>query len=163
MLGDAIHGFDGATDGLKAAARAFAASDVDMLAGYLDSSVDAHRIAASWIARSVIESSRGDLLDLPSVFARLDGEAQWQVLLHYLQSVQFAPEAAVPMRAVIEGLLEHPKTLVGVWAMDGLVRIAVETGKGLPDARKRVEAALSHPKASVRARARHLTQLLGSH
>ena len=161
MLDDAILGFDGATDGLKAAARAFQASDVEGLEAYLDSSVAQHRIAASWIARAVIENGRGDLLDLPAFFARLEGEAEWQVLLHYVQSVQFAPAAAIPMRAVIVGLLEHPKTLVAVWAMDGLARVALEAGDGLDDARLQVEFALSDPRASIRARARHLAPLLG--
>lgn len=161
MLCDAIHAFDGRTDDLKAAARGFGAAEVGALSDYLDSSVVAHRVAASWIARAVIERGRGDLLDLPSFFGRLKGETDWQVLLHILQSVQFAPNAAVTHSGRIEELVNHPKTLVAVWALDAKVRIALVSGKGMVEARSLVETALSHPKASCRARARHLAPLPG--
>ena len=160
-LADAIHGFDGATDDLKAAAAVFAASDGETLGSYLGSPVAAHRVAASWIAKAVIESGRGGLLNLSAFFARLEGETAWEVQLHILQSVQHAPEAALSMRAVIGALRDHPRTLVAVWALDAWVRLVLATGDGLPEARRRVVTALSAPKASLRARARHLAPLLG--
>lgn len=155
-LAEAIHGFDGTTQELRAAAEAFQAPDAEILSSYLSSTVDRHRIAASWIAKSLIENGRGDFLELPEIFARLEQETAWEVQLHLLQSVQYAPDAALPQNDTLMGLLDHPKTLVAVWALDTWVRVALVRGDSLHMARSRVDAALSDPRASMRARARHL-------
>ena len=159
---EAVLSFDGKhVDDLRAAARSFTPSDGPVLIELCSSGESAHRVAATWIVKAVLEQGSDASLDLPDFFARLDVETDWEALLHTLQSVQHAPVAASANRAAVRTLLDHKKALVAVWAHDAFVRIALETGDGLAEARQRVEAALVHEKASMRARARHLAPLLG--
>ncbi len=148
-------------DELKSAAEHVSEADGGALVELCSSSDPLHRIAATWIVKAVLEDGRGQTLDLGRYFSCLEDETEWDALLHLLQSVQRAPKAASSHRDVIRGLLDHKRTLVAVWAMDALVRIAVETGEGLEEAHRCVEAALAHERASMRARARHLAPLLG--
>ncbi len=159
---EAVLSFDGKhVDDLNSAARNFAPSDGPVLIELCSSGESAHRVAATWIVKAVLETGGAAPLDLPAFFARLDVETDWEALLHLLQSVQHAPEAASARRAAVRNLLDHKKALVAVWALDAFVRIGLETGDGLEDARQRVETSLTYGKAAMRARARHLAPLLG--
>ncbi len=159
---EAVLGFDGThVEELKAAAEGFASEEAEPLMAFCESETPAIRVAATWIVKALCERGEAGLLDMGRVFDRLGTETEWEALLHLLQSVQYVPGPAIPQRETIEELLNHEKTLVSVWALDALVRIALETGEGLEGARDLVETALSGPKASLRARARQLASILG--
>ena len=159
---EAVLAFDGKhVDELNSAAQQFSEADGGALIELCSSSDPLHRVAATWIVKAVLEDGRPEGLDLGSFFVRLEDETEWGALLHLLQSVQLDSRAASKHRDAVRRLLDHRKTLVAVWALDAHVRIAMETGDGLEDAHRCVEAALAHDKASMRARARHLAPLLG--
>ncbi|MDJ0638334.1 MAG: hypothetical protein QNJ20_05835 [Paracoccaceae bacterium] len=159
---EAVLAFDGKhVDELRFAAERVLEADGGALVELCSSDDPLHRVAATWIVKAVLEDGRGQTLDLGKYFSCLKDETEWGALLHLLQSVQLAPKAASNHWDAVRRLLDHKKTLVAVWALDALVRIAVETGEGLEEAHRRVEAALAHEKASMRARARHLAPLLG--
>ncbi|MEM9426197.1 MAG: hypothetical protein AAGA06_05800 [Pseudomonadota bacterium] len=159
---EAIFAFDGrsAAD-LKLAAQKVSPADAEALLDLCSSEDSAHRVAATWIVKALLETSRGAMLDLSAVFARLGEETAPDAILHLLQSVQYAPTQTSTQLSAIEAHLDHKKTLVAVWALDAVVRIALYTGQRMVAARDLVDAALTHDKASMRARARHLAPLLG--
>ena len=162
QLVEAVLSFDGKhVSELRVAARGFDGDEAAELLEFCASGAPRHRVAATWIVKAVLEAGGGATLDLWRFFSNLAVETEWEALLHLLQSVQFAPEPASAERAAIEGLLGHEKALVAVWALDALVRVAIETGEGLDAVQGRVDAALSDKRASKRARARHLAPLLG--
>lgn len=159
---EAVLAFDGRhVDDLRTALGEYRARDGESLIELCSSGEPMNRVGASWMVKALLERGLEASLDLRAYFSRLDVEREPDVLLHILQSVRFAPDAAMDHRAAVGKLLDHEKVLVGVWAMDALVRIALKGGEGLEEARRHVEEGLVHRKASVRARARHLAPLLG--
>ncbi|MEM7753580.1 MAG: hypothetical protein AAF230_09215 [Pseudomonadota bacterium] len=159
---EAILSFDGThVAELKAAVSGYDASEAPALIDFCESDNLGHRVAATWIVKGLLEMGAVTGLDLARVFDRLNHENAWEPLLHLLQSVQHADDAALPYRDAIRRCLAHEKTLVRVWALDALVRIALAHDAERADAREAVDAALSDPKASMRARARKLAPLLG--
>jgi len=117
-------------------------------------------VAATWVVKALLEQGRGGELDLGYVFTALRGGMQWEALLHLLQIVQHAPDAAMSEVMVIRGFLDHPKTLIRVWALDAFVRLALVDHTFLPEAVVLVEDALNAKASSVRARGRALRALL---
>ena len=118
-------------------------------------------MAATWIVKALLEQERAATLDLGIVFTALRGEMRWEALLHLLQIVQHAPDAAMSEVFVIRGYLDHPKTLIMVWALDAFVRLALVDHTFLPEAHKLVEDAVVAKAASLRSRGRALQALLG--
>lgn len=159
---EAVLSFDGRHVGeLEASLTAYLETDGTLLIEFCSSGDPKQRIAATWLIRAVLAAGRDSALDLWTYFSCLSVETEPTALLHLLQSVQFAPEAASPHREAVARFLEHERTLLAVWSLDAFVRIALETGEGLDEAHRRVDLALSDQKPSVRARARHLALLLG--
>lgn len=159
---EAIFAFDGrSVADLKLAVEHVSPVEAEALLDLCSSGDPAHRVAATWIVKALLETSRGAMLDLSALFSRLGEETAPDAILHLLQSVQFAPAQASGQRTAIEAHLKHKRTLVAVWALDALVRIALHTGEQMVAARNLVDMALMHDKASMRARARHLAPLVG--
>ena len=158
----AILAFDG-TDiaELKSAFAGFSETDAFALAELCESPDANVSVAATWVVKALCEAGSGSQLDLPRIFAALPDAPDWQAALHLLQSVQFAPHAAASQESAILAHLEHDKTLVRVWALDAFCRLADSNLELASKARDKVNQALDDPKASVRARARHLAGALG--
>ena len=117
-------------------------------------------VAASWVVKALLE--RGEArLDMGRVFEVLEGAEDWEVQLHLLQSVRFAPAMAVAQVNRVRALTTAKRAMVRVWAVDAFVRIAVESGAGLEDARGMVARGLDDGPASMRARCRALEKLIG--
>lgn len=119
-----------------------------------------YSVAATWVVKVLLEAGRARAIDLEQVFGTLDVDALWEASLHVLQMVHLAPDAALAQVFTIRALLTHPKTLVRVWAMDAFVHVALAEPVYLPDARAIVARVGDQDPAFMRARARHLQDLL---
>jgi|GEM_PF-3384634 hypothetical protein len=158
---EAIFSFDGTHVGdLRDAVAGFDPSDGPVVIALCSSDEPSRRMAATWVVKSVLDRGLDPGLDVSVCFARLAVETEPGAVLHILQLAQHAPDAAGQYRTEVEALLNHDSLLVAVWALDASVRIALETQDGIDIARARVDAAFSHEKASMRARARHLARIL---
>lgn len=156
---EAFAAFDGKhVEPLKNAAGAVSNGDADAL---VDACVGVNAVAATWIVKSLLKNDKAAGLDMHRVFAALGQSDGWEPVLHLLQSVQFAPDAAVAEVFAIRKLLAHSKTLVRVWALDAFVRVAIVEPEFLSEARALVTDALNGKAASLRARARALVGVLG--
>ncbi|MEM9642757.1 MAG: hypothetical protein AAGA19_14785 [Pseudomonadota bacterium] len=146
----AVQAFDGVTtDGLGLAAQRYQSDDAEDLLRMCRSDVAREAVAGTWILKALLETGRADGIRLEQAFDVLRSPPDWTVALHLLQSVRFARDAVA--QALIDPYLDHERTLLRVWALDALVRVA-------PDAaRARVDAALHDTAASMRARARALS------
>lgn len=159
-LSAAVHNFDGKhVADLEAAARDFSSSDATRLAELCESDVANVRVAATWVFKRLCETDRFHGVDSNRCFATV-ANAPWEAALHLLQSVQYVPEAAAMQSEEILTHIESPKAMVRAWALDAVVRVALVSNAGLPDAKAHVCRALDDGKASVRARARKLASLL---
>jgi len=116
------------------------------------------QMAASWMLRQYLE--RGARLDphrtrvlgeaLPYVeagFARLH-------LCQLMAHLQIPAEGAEAFAAFFRKSASHTNTFLRAWAPHGLHLLAQQHGEFADEARKMIEAALSDPAPSVRARAR---------
>lgn len=110
-----------------------------------------HEVGASWVLKARAEA--GVLSDevQRDLFAALPGLTAPDAILHLLQMVQHAPFASAE---AIRPFLTNKRTLLRVWALDAMVRIAPEEAAHL------VDAALSDESAAMRARARALQDLI---
>ncbi len=159
---EAVFAFDGThVEELRGAVAGYDASEASDLLALCSSETPRYRVAATWIVKAVLQSGVPHGLDLEAYFACLARETEWGAILHLLQSVEYAAAPAIRQRAAIGAFLSHGKTLVKVGALDAHVRVALASDSGLGEARRAVEAALTHDKASVRARARHLAPHVG--
>ncbi|MCP5072990.1 MAG: hypothetical protein GY947_06810 [Rhodobacteraceae bacterium] len=116
-------------------------------------------VAATWVVKALVESGQGGHLDMPEMFTVLETADHWEVQLHLLQIVQYAPEAAVDQVAAVRRLLGAKKTLIRVWALDAFVRVAGVRGELRDEARAMIAAGLNDKAASMRARCRNLESL----
>ncbi|MBO6676139.1 MAG: hypothetical protein JJ908_13785 [Rhizobiales bacterium] len=139
----ALYAFDGKrVAGLKALVKADIA-DADLLALLPGS----HEIAATWVLKARLEAGLlGDAAQR-QVFEPLPQLTEPDAILHLLQMVQLAPFASADD---VRPFLTHKRTLVRVWALDALARLAPDEAAPL------IEAALDDPSAAMRARARAL-------
>jgi len=139
----ALYAFDGKrVGGLKALVETDVA-DADLLA-LLPSP---HEIAASWVLKARLEAGLLGQTAQNSIYECLPKLTQPDAILHVLQMVQHAPYAAVDD---VRPYLTHKRTLVRVWALDAVARVAPDEAVPL------IEAALDDPSAAMRARARSL-------
>lgn len=113
-----------------------------------------HEVGASWVLKARAEA--GVLSDeaKQSFSASLADLTEPDAILHVLQMVQYAPFASAD---VIRPFLAHKRTLLRVWALDAMVRVAPQEAAPL------VQAALNDESAAMRARARVLEGLLADH
>ena len=154
----ALAEFDGKhTDPLRVAAADYENADASTLEAEC---FGARAVAATWVVKALLEDGRALSLDMNSVFEALRTNNQWETTLHLLQSVQYAPEAALAQVFAIQELMANPKTLIRVWALDAFVRVAQVDRGFLPEARRLVDQALENEAASVRARARALVGIM---
>lgn len=148
MKSDALaarYAFDGKrVGGLKALVDADVA-DADLLALL----PGPHEIAASWVLKARLEAGLLGETVQNSVYACLPKLSEPDAVLHLLQMVRHAPHAEAD---AIRPHLTHKRTLVRVWALDALARIAPDEAAPL------IEAALDDPSAAMRARARALSK-----
>lgn len=157
-LAHALAEFDGKlTAPLRDVVAAFEDRDGAVLA---EQCHGAHAVAATWVVKALLEENRAGSVDLHRVFAGLGAAQHWEAHLHLLQSVQHAPEAAMAQVLAIRGLLDHPKTLVRVWALDAFVRLALVERGFLAEACELVSTAMAGKAASLRARGRALQVVL---
>ncbi|MEO0385231.1 MAG: hypothetical protein AAF234_16930 [Pseudomonadota bacterium] len=106
-----------------------------------------HEIAASWVLKARLEAGLLGETTQNSIYACLPKLSEPDVILHRLQMVQHAPYAPAD---TIRPYLTHKRTLVRVWALDALARVAPDEAAPL------IRAALDDPSAAMRARARAL-------
>ncbi|MFN3170161.1 MAG: hypothetical protein ACE37E_05665 [Hyphomicrobiales bacterium] len=139
----ALYAFDGKrVGGLKALIDADAA-DADLLALL----PGPHEIAASWVLKARLEAGLLGEAAQNSIYECLPNLSEPDAILHLLQMVQHAPHAEAD---VIRPFLTHKRTLVRVWALDALARVAPNEAAPL------IKVALDDPSAAMRARARAL-------
>lgn len=136
---------------LREAAATMSDAEITELAAFCGGE---HAVAATWLVKHLLETGRPT--DFAQAFAHLSGELPWEAQLHLLQCVQFAPDVALIRHKEIRSLLNHPKTLLRVWAMDAFVRVWQVDPLLAKKAPALVHAALQDKSASLRARARHL-------
>jgi len=142
---------------LREAVAGFNAAEADVLVTAC-SGKDA--VAATWMIKALLESGKVAPLDMAEVFAALQDDLPWESQLHLLQSVQHAPDAALPQVMFIRDRLNAKRTLLRVWALDAFVRLALVEPGFLPEAQRLVTEALVGKAASMQARARKLGALL---
>lgn len=106
-----------------------------------------HEVGASWVLKARAEAGALEEETGKALFDCLPKLTQPDAILHVLQMVQHAPAAAPD---VIKPYLMHKRTLLRVWALDALARVAPNEAVPL------VQAALDDPSAAMRARARAL-------
>lgn len=156
-LSETLARFDGKhVDELRAASEGLDASELAALPKFCRGE---HAVAATWMVKLLIEANRVNLL--AEAMECLHADMPWEAQLHLLQCVQHAPDVAITKVSVIRQLMDHPKTLLRVWALDALVRIWTVEPALAVEAPKLVENALNDKAASVRARARQLAKITG--
>ena len=157
-IAQALAEFDGLrTAPLKAAVEAFDAAAAGALT---KACFGEHSIGATWMVKALLEQDRAYTLDLSRFFQALNKDAPWETNLHLLQSVQYAPDAALAEALTIRTFLTHKRTLLRVWAMDAFTRVALVEQGFLPKAREIVMQALNAGPASMQARAKALKALI---
>ena len=142
----ALYDFDGKH---VADLRALARSDVPDQA-FLDEMPGPHEVAASWVLKARAEAGTLTGGVTHGLFASLLKLSEPDAALHVLQMVQHAPHAPADL---IRPFLQHRRTLLRVWALDALARVAPDEAAPL------VKAALDDTSAAMRARARALSAL----
>lgn len=139
----ALYAFDGKrVGGLKTLVNADV-PDADLLALL----PGPHEIAATWVLKARLDAGLLGEAAQKAIFAHLRHLTEPDAILHLLQMVQHAPFASVDD---VRPFLTHKRTLVRVWALDALARLAPDEAAPL------IEAALDDPSAAMRARARAL-------
>lgn len=141
-----LYAFDGKhVADLRALARTNVSDKI-----FLDEMPGPNELAASWVLKARAEI--GTLSDHSklSLFDSLPKLSEPDAVLHMLQIVQHA--SAAPAET-IRPFLNHRRTLVRVWALDALARVA--PGEAAP----LIKAALEDTSAAMRARARALSLL----
>jgi hypothetical protein len=141
----ALYAFDGKR---VAGLRSLVGSNVTD-AALLDEMPGAHEIAASWVLKARAEAGGLSEEAKARLYDSLPELSEPDAILHLLQSVQHAPFASPD---AIRPFLSHKRTLLRVWAMDAMARVAPA------DAAALVEAALEDDSAAMRARARALSK-----
>lgn len=154
---EALVAFDGKRVApLREAVAGFNAAEATLLT---EACHGIHAVAATWMVKALLEKSRAGALDMGAVFAALQYDLPWNSQLHLLQSVQFAPDAALPQVMFVRARLQQKRTLLRVWALDAFVRLALVESSFLPEARALVADAQAG-KGAMHARARALAALL---
>lgn len=110
-----------------------------------------HLDAGATLTREQTARLIDTLPDVSDGFARLH-------LCQLMGRLELDDESAARAVTFVERCLESDHTFVRAWAPDAYWRIAREHDVYRPAARSAVEAALSDPKASVRARARKILE-----
>lgn len=118
-----------------------------------------HQVAASWCLKAQAEAGRLRDAHYAEVFAALSTLSSADALLHVLQMVQHAPEAARPYRPEFVRLAGHPRLLVTVWAFDAYIRTTRSGEEADRDAR--IRQGLRHRSKAMQARARGLAREFG--
>lgn len=150
----ALHAFDGKR---VAGLRSLVHSNVTD-AALLAELPGSHEIAASWVLKARGEEGLLGEDTKDRLFDCLPELSEPDAILHLLQMVQHArpaPEAAGALAAAIGPFLTHKRTLLRVWALDAMARVAPDEAAPL------IEAALHDDSAAMRARARALQSLIG--
>ena len=149
---------------LRAVAEAAPLSE-EAVATVLDhcaSSLPARRIAASWLLKAIAE--RGQALEGENLrrFVGLLGQFKtWESHLHVCQAIGHWPVDQDILEPVLEFLrrdLLHSSTLVRVWALDGLMRLADQHPQLEDVALDALKAAREDKSASMQARIRHILE-----
>ena len=161
---EAILSFDGKhVDQLKAAVS-FGIDDAEWgeVASFFDHDEVRYQTASTWLVKAALEKAQA----VPSsVIGRLLQSAKdfahWEAKLHFLQSVQFIDVSAgerIELWQIVQDLEGDKKVLVNVWALDAYVRLAAQEPALAKDCAEKLDVALNHKAASMRARARNLLE-----
>lgn len=148
----ALYAFDGKR---VAGLRALVSSNMPDSA-FLAELPGAHEIAASWVLKARAEAGGLSEEAKASLYDCLPDLTEPDAILHLLQMVQYASPARPTSAEMIRPFLTHKRTLLRVWALDAMARVAPA------DAAPLVEAALQDESAAMRARARALQGLISS-
>lgn len=136
-------------------ARAAAAAIV-----LLDSPEGHAATAASWVLKHWLAAGRVlTETEVEDMATRLQRIGSHWAALHLCQSMRFldVPPASAPaFRTFLEACSRSERPFLRAWGTDGLVRFSARYPEVERLAKRRLEAALSDPAPSVRARARGL-------
>lgn len=139
----ALYAFDGKrVAGLRSLARSSVPDDA-----LLAELPGENEVGASWVLKARAEADVLSEATGPALFPRLPQLTQPDAILHLLQMVQHVSGASPD---VIRPFLKSNRTLLRVWALDALTRVAADEAAPL------VAAALEDTSAAMRARARAL-------
>ena len=115
---------------------------------------------ASWLLRRWLDEGMPlDPVDVRELGERLAEIPTHWARLHICQamgSIQVPPDAAPLYHSFLTEAAESERPFLRAWGTDGLVRLAEQHPRYLPDARRVLEKAAGDPAASVRARARRI-------
>lgn len=114
----------------------------------------------TWLLKSHLERGRRLDSDMQTqLLERLADIRAWAACLHLCQLVRYLDLSSVSSGKIViwaENLCTHDRPFVRAWALDALCFASNTVSSFQALAKKRFEHAESDPKASVRARARHL-------
>jgi hypothetical protein len=113
-------------------------------------------VGATWMVKHLLETGRGDQLQMDRVFAAFGFALPWQAHLHLSQSVQYAPNSAIEYADAIGQLCKAERPFLRAWAIDAFTQIATLDLGVRARAKAILQLSLADPAASVRARARKL-------
>lgn len=122
--------------------------------------------AATWLIKHVLE--RGKILSpgqTGKLIEHLPAITAWGAQLHVCQSIRFLaipPNYAAALLGWLRPLRRHDRPFLRAWALDATCEVAAQRGNAMPEARAALDAALTDPAASVKARARTILRRLDS-
>ena len=132
----------------------------DDLIGLIGSNQGHVSEGASWILKAELE---GDVTLTTSQTAQLMDQLTdvkaWQTQLHLCQLARWltlSTPQAIAFSSWASAFSDHPRPFLRAWSMDARWQIAQAHPALMPEVSAVIEAALSDPAASVRARARNL-------
>ena len=159
---EAILSFDGKhVDQLKSAFKGgINASEWVDVASFFDHEHALYQTASTWLIKAALENAEKVPPEVTSkLLTDKTSFSHWEARLHFLQSIQFlgVPESELKdLRLFIAQCEDDKKTLVQVWALDAFVRLAVTDLSLTDETERKIQSALNHKAASMRARARNL-------
>lgn len=121
--------------------------------------------AATWLLKNFLETG-GSLasVQVERLIERLPAVTARGAQLHVCQSVRFLeipPNYAASLLVWLRPLRSSKHPFLRAWSIDATCEMALQRPNAMPEARNVLEAALSDPSASVKARARAIARKFG--
>ena len=118
--------------------------------------------AATWLIKHHLEQGRTlSPAQTGKLIENLLAITAWGAQLHVCQSIRFLdipPNYATTLIAWLRPLRSHQRPFLRAWALDATCQVARQRENAMPEARAALEAALTDPAASVKARARAINR-----
>jgi len=130
------------------------------VASFFDHDEVRYQTASTWLVKAALEKAQAvPSLVIGKLLQSAKDFADWEAKLHFLQSIQYFDASAGERQQflqIVQSLEGDKKVLVNVWALDAFVRLAAQDPALTKDCAVKLDVALNHKAASMRARARNL-------